>query len=260
MSYAQANINSGIGQLISAQDLDGALGAIVTALANRILAGTGLFGSTQSSGGGSGSSGSTPTNTSSVSASNTAIALANAVQTRLTAYNTAANSITDAANTASQVLTDFMNACTAAGTPAATTQAAAAQSAISDEVAPLLINMQEVLSNVAGTQALIDKVKSEAAVAATAAGAPETFAADVAALSTASPTALEVGAIEARAARTTGAYSLPFQTDPRQPPTVSLNVAGGTSIDQMTLIILNVSILKPICVPPVVDTTPPGGA
>lgn len=38
-SYLDANLGSGIGQLVSAQDLDAAIGAIATALANRVVGG-----------------------------------------------------------------------------------------------------------------------------------------------------------------------------------------------------------------------------
>jgi hypothetical protein len=261
MSYAQANINSGVGQYISAQDLDGALSAVVSALANRVLGATGLFGSSRPSGG-SGSSGGTATpaiNSSSSYASTQALTLVDSMQTRLAAYTAGVQKISGYASQASAAVTDMISACTSvtSGSTLYASQINEGNAALENYTVPLLLNMQKALADVASTQSLIDKVKAGAAAAATPAGAPASFATDVSSLAVAPPSPSDTVTIQSAATVTGGATS--SVRDSKGVAQLSLRVTGGTPADQMVLIALNASIMKAQCVPPVVDLGPQEG-
>ncbi len=261
MSYAQANINSGIGQLVSAQDLDDALGAIAGALLNQVIGPTGLFGSTQSSG--SNSSGSSPTSTTLPASYSSAGATASAVLSGITTYTTAANKLSAAAGQASQRLTDLMTMCTAAATApgvdasfaaTARAQAAAAQTALENSAAPLLLNMQNAVAAVSATTAFATKVQTAAANPATD---PVVLATDLATLLGMPPTSVDITRIQDAATHSGGATALPRNSEGGA--TVTLNVSGGSPMDQMTLLTLNASILQSVCVPPTANNSSQGG-
>lgn len=232
--YTQAAVvNSGIGQLINANDLDAALGAIVTALANQVLGSTGLLGA-------SAPSSSRPalttqlqtTSASSASAATSAASLAQTTLTQLGTYTSAWNSIGAVANAASTNIQSLINYCNAQA--AINTQVTAAQIALTTEVAPVLAQVQTALTTAASTQALALKVKNDTTASV------DTLNADIQALVAAPPSIVEVANAQSNAMASGGAVASPEG---------SLTVSGGSLIDQMNLINTNAAALKAICNP-----------
>lgn len=274
LGYTQKTLGSGIDQLVNAQDLDAALGAIVTTLIRNILGGTGLFGASQPS-----SSGAAITtqlqnyaaDNASASASATSIAQSKASQ--VTLYTDAWNTVATAANTASTTVADLATFCAVAADTAANAlinagngtegavfitatpailasthstfidasraQAVAAQTAITTEVAPVLKLALAAPGSVAATQAFVLKVEAEAlgltSLTTADTGAAGALTADTQTLSAMSPSATDVATAQENAQTFGGAKATPKG---------SLTVSGSSLVDQMNLINTNAAELK----------------
>jgi hypothetical protein len=248
--YTQkAVVGAGIDQLISAQDLDQALGAIALALVNQVMSGSGLLGASAPS-----SSGSRPAITTQLqdyAASNaSATSLAQSTLAQLATYMSAWQTIATAANIASTNVTALVTYCNAqvkdpnASPSVINAQVNAAQTALATEIAPILAQAQAALSSVAITKTLALKVQSEAAAmtSATAAttGAAGVLTADTQALAAAPPSVTDVVNAQANATVTGAAVAS---------PSGSLTVSRGTLVDQTNLISTNATTLKSVCTP-----------
>jgi hypothetical protein len=251
--YTQkAVVGAGIDQLISAQDLDQALGAIALALVNQVLSGSGLLGASTPS---SSSGRSVITQLQDYSASNasataSATSLAQSALTQLGNYTGAWNTIIASANTASASINALVTYCNAqakdpnASPSVITAQVNAAQTALATEITPILAQAQAALSSAAITKTLALKVQSEAAAmtSATAAttGAAGVLTADTQALAAAPPSVTDVVNAQANATVTGAAVAS---------PSGSLTVSRGTLVDQTNLISTNATTLKSVCTP-----------
>lgn len=229
----KAVVDSGMDQLINPQDLDVAFSAIVTALFRNVLGGTGLFGSSQTTGAQSSAITSQLNNTatdnsSAMTAANT---VADAAIARVNNSNIAWNTIATAANSAFQAATSLKNTCTSQATNA---QAAIAQ-------ATQVINQtQTVSSATSDTHVAALNLKQEAAtVTTTNVTAMNKLTADTQTLSTMPPTAADVTYAQNQANAYDGATASPEG---------SLNVSGGSLVDQMNLISKNAQALNASCV------------
>lgn len=237
MSYAQANINSGIGQLISAQDLDSAIGSIVSALANKVLGPTGLFGTSRPSSSRS-TTIATPTPS---SAASSASSLAQTILFNVSTYTTAWQTIETAANTASSSVADLVDFCTVAASnaggstafaSAATAQAAAARATLTTVIASVLAQAKAIPDLMKSTTDFALKVQAEST--ANPIENPTQFGIDVSTLSIMPPTLSDVSSAQVNAL-TTGAA--------QANPPGSLTVTGGL-VDQMNLLNTNAEALK----------------
>ncbi len=239
-------VNSGMQQLISANDLDAALGQIVNALAAQVLGGVingaaGLFGASQPSGG-------QPSITSqlnnympdSMLAASSSVAVAQSMLDRITVYNAAWSTIGASANNAStnvQALITFCNAAIADPTNVsnqsfitlATTQVAEAQTAFTTYIAPVIAQAQAAPRLSSTTQAFALKVESEAASSAA------TLSSDIQTLIGMSPTSADLINVQQNAQDSGGAKASPVG---------SLTVSRGSLVDQMNLISTNAATLK----------------
>ncbi|MHB8710241.1 MAG: hypothetical protein ACYC6X_01650 [Minisyncoccota bacterium] len=266
--YTQkAVVGSGIDQLVSVQDIDGALSAIVTALIGQVLGGNnGLLGASQPSV----SSRPLTTQLQNYSAGNTtasasAASIAQTTLTNITNYTSAWQTVVNAANTASTSVASLASFCTSAATAsstatsspqiiafisAATAQAAAAQAVIPTEITPLITQAQTAINSVASSQAFALKVQAEAAsassITAGTSASAVTLVTDTQTLVTMPPSTTDVSNAQQNATVFGGA---------RASPAGSLTVSGGTPIDQMNLINTNATALRSVCVAP----APSGG-
>jgi hypothetical protein len=247
------------------------LGAIVNTLVNQMLGGGGLFGASQSPSPTQPSVTTqlqtyTPNNT---SATQSAVAIAQSALDRVTAYTSALNIIVAAANTASASLSDLENFCTAAAAAhpddatfvaAATAQASAAQSAITNNVAPVLSQAQAAFVFASTTQAFATQVAAEAisgtpAVSSDAINQAGVLSNDVQSLADTNiypPSVADVAIAQSNASATGGGSANPAG---------SLTVSGGTTVDQMNLISANANALKgSVCTPPPTSSNNNGGS
>lgn len=249
--YTQkAVVNSGFEQLISANDLDSALSAVISALLNQVLGGVGgLLGASQNSGGTpslttqlqSYSTGSANSATTAVSA----LPILQSLLSQVTTYSNAWQTISTATNAALTAVTSLVNSCTAySATPsssglsfstaraaAATAQTTAAQNAITTEINPVLSQAGTASTVVTAMQTMIQTVQNELNT-----GAP--YAADLQTLQTMPPTTSDVSNALQNAQSTGSAVAVPAG---------SLTVSGGTIADQMTLIKTNATALMALC-------------
>lgn len=253
----KAVVNAGIDQLISAQDLDAALGAIATAMVGQVLNGvSGLFGASTPQGGRP----ALTTQLQSYSAGNTtasasATSIVQTVQANLTTYTSAWEAIRSSANTASSSVTALVTYCNSqmteefASPTAINAQLTAAQIART-EIAPVLARAQSAINSVAPTQALARKVQSDASstnsITSATTGAAGALSTDVQTLAVMPPSASDVAVAQQNSQPFGGA---------RANPTGSLTVSGGSLVDQMNLISTNAAALQALCtpVPPVVN-------
>lgn len=253
-------VGAGIDQLVSAQDLDVALGAIATALVGQVISGSGLFGASRPSSGRPAVVNQLQSySANNGSAATSATSLAQTTLANVATYTGIWNSISAAANTASTTLGSLANFCTTAAAAAtddpnfaaaATAQAAAARAAIPASIAPVIAQAQTAINAVAATQAFALKTQTDAvaATSATAAtsGAGGTLSADVQTLAAMPPSTSDVADAQMKATVTNRATAN---------PTGSLAVSGGTLVDQMNLINTNAEALKTsACVKPARST------
>ena len=166
--------------------------------------------------------------------------------TRITQYQTAWNTIGNSANTASSSLRTLINYCTtqadaarnlSGGTASARSNFIAkanalissAQNAIANEVGPVLAQKSQADQVIAAAQAALQQLQTNTS---------DTYTADLQALQTMPPTATDVVTAEHDAQATSGASAS---------PNGSLTVAGGTLVDQMTLLSGNATSLQSSC-------------
>lgn len=270
--YAQkAVVDSGFSQeyaqLISANQIDNALGTIVGAIFSQVMGGVnGILGSgaPQSS---TRQALLTQLNTYTPDTTSIAVAAASMAQTvlnNIASYTTAWDTIASAANNASTSAASLASFCTTAASAAsnslelsssspptssvsssatvsqnsnselttfiasATAEATAAQNAIQTEINPVITQAQNALSSVAPTQALVNKIQAEAGSVA----GSSTLGTDIQTLTGMPPTASDIANAQQNAQVFGGATSSPLNT-------VSLTVTGGTLVDQMNLISTN---------------------
>jgi hypothetical protein len=251
-SYLDANLGSGIGQLVSAQDLDSAINAIVTALGNKVIGSTGLFGSSQPSN----SSNTTIAASAPSSAATSAISLAQSTLSNITTYSSAWNIIAAAANTASTSVASLVSYCNAqltssyASTAVINAQVSAAQIALTSEIAPVLAQAQTAFNAASTAQALALQVQAEATAVPIA--DPVQFSTDVSSLSSMPPTSGDV--VNAQMSSTVSNAAAAS-------PSGSLAVSNGSLVDQMNLISTNATALHASCTPsvPATDNSNGGG-
>ena len=224
----EAVVNSGFQQLISANDLDNSLGAILSALLTQVLnSAGGLLGGSSSSGSSSSIANQLQNYSSSSTATQSASQIAQTVVAQITTYTSAWNTINSAAQAASSALTT-LGSCAA--------QSNAAQTALLTEVQPVLINAQRAFSSAATTNALALKVETESS--ATSAGSAGTLTVDVQSLAAAPPQPGDIAVAQSNATATGAATSTPLG---------SLTVSQGTTVDQMNLIASNAAALASSC-------------
>ena len=260
--YTQkAVVNAGIDQLISAQDLDAALGAIAAAMVGQVLNGvSGLFGASTPQGGRP----ALTTQLQGYSAGNTTVSasatsIVQTVQANLSAYTSAWQTIAASANTASSSVTALVAYCNSqmteeyASPTAINAQLTAAQIART-EIAPVLAQSQSALSSVAPTQTLARKVQADASSASSitsaTTGAVGAISTDVQTLAVMPPSASDVAVAQQNAQPFGGA---------RANPAGSLTVSGGSLVDQMNLISTNAAALQALCTPVAPDNVNNGG-
>ena len=274
--YTQkAVVASGFDQLISANDLDNALGSIVSALATQVLGGVGgLLGSSVASSNSAANNGTIVSqlqdySASSVSATQSAFQTAQTMLDRITTYTSAWNTIGAAADTASTSAVSLASFCTSAADAAALTlwnssgggfgalsaptpadlasmhspfidaaraQAAAVPAVLATEIAPVIAQAQAAPDAASTTQALALQVQTEASGGSSTAGtAGATLASDVATLVAMFPTLTDLSNAQIDATAGAGAVASPAG---------SLTVSGGTLVSQMNLITSNAATLK----------------
>ena len=271
--YAQkAVVDSGLDQsyadLISANDVDAALGAMVSAIAAQALSGAkGLLTDAPSQS----SSGRLPGITDTINnyvpsgtvLAQTALTTSQTRIAQVNSYTSSLNTILTATNAAAAGATDLMSFCseqqknapsllkTAPSYVLTNFMAASlktisdAQTALIDEITPTLVQIQTAMEAVEATWTLALKVQKEAAT--TPVADPIQFSADVSLLAAMPPSALDVTNAQSGAQRTDSAVALPRQSSPGATPTISLTVTDGTLVDQMRLITANAKALKLSC-------------
>ncbi|NNM83638.1 hypothetical protein HKL94_00245 [Candidatus Parcubacteria bacterium] len=231
----EAVVKSGFDQLISANDLDSALNAIIGALLNQVLGGVnGLFGASQttatypsltsqlqsySAGAASGSA----------SGSSFVNAILQTALSQVATYQSAWQTISAAANAASTAVTSLMNSCTASAASGASASAAAAQTALTTEINPVLTQASAANTTASAMQAMIQKIQNEL-------NSGISYTTDLQTLQTMPPTVTDVtNAVQDAQATAAGATAAPAG---------SLMVSGGSTVDQMNLIGTNAAALQ----------------
>ena len=256
-------------QLISANDIDSALNAVVNAMITQVFSGAqGLLGASVDSSGSVTSQMQTYSD-SSVSATQSAFQTAQTMLDRITTYTSAWNTIGAAADTASTSAVSLASFCTSAADAAALTlwnssgggfgalsaptpadlasmhspfidaaraQAAAVPAVLATEIAPVIAQAQAAPDAASTTQALALQVQTEASGGSSTAGtAGATLASDVATLVAMFPTLTDLSNAQIDATAGAGAVASPAG---------SLTVSGGTLVSQMNLITSNAATLK----------------
>lgn len=237
-------------------EISGIMGNIATVLntvnfATQILGGSGsggLFGIGQSSGGNGGSTLSQYRNspdylgTSQSGIYQTASTLpfsGSDMLTRISQYETAWNTIKDAANAASSSLTDLINYCTPAADTGAATIISNAQSALTNEIAPVFAQVDAAFAATAAARAMVSKVQAEL-TSNTNNGTGGAYTADLQTLQTMTPTNSDVANAQQQA-QVFGAASAHAN------PTDTLSVSGISMVDTLNLISANAQALKSSC-------------
>ena len=256
--YTQkAVVASGFDQLISANDLDNALGAIIAALLNQVLGSvSGLFGSSDSSGSISSITsqlqGYTSSNTSSTQ---TALNTAQEKLSDVLVYKDALNTISSVADVASTSVASLISLCIAQQEIASSILAnggsidpanfisisnleiSSAQTALTTEIAPVLTQVQEEINSVSATESLALQVEAESSNGATA-GTSGSLESDISLLVSMPPTMQDITGAQQEAQVSGGAIASPAG---------SLTVSGGSLVDQMNLISANATARKSVC-------------
>ncbi|MEK7767352.1 MAG: hypothetical protein AAB368_14065, partial [bacterium] len=151
--------------------------------------------------------------------------------TSIAQYQSAWGTIRTAANAASTTLAELADFCAKNGSPE---NAAAARSAITVTVAPVLVQADAAAVTAATASAMVQKVQSELT-----SGESSYALDDMQQLQTMAPTTRDVANVE----QETQAFNMAAAI-----PAGSLNVAGGTLIDRMSLLSTNAAALKSACV------------
>lgn len=163
---------------------------------------------------------------------------------RITRYQTAWNTIGGAANAASMTVQSLITYCNAQATdPYASlavinAQVSAARTALANEIEPVLAQAATAAENITAAAAMVNKVQSELASGTDT--AESAYVTDVQTLQTMPPTMTDV----ANALQDSQTFGTATAI-----PDGSLTVAGGSLIDQMSLISTNAEALKANCTP-----------
>ncbi len=260
MGNASAEINSIMGNIATVMS--------TVNFATQVLGGSGsggLFGIGQTSSGQSGGSQlsqyqNSPSylGTTQASVYNSAAALpasGSNMLSNIAQYQSAWNTINTAASSASNSLHDLINFCSSQpsggyyggyygyGTYTSPSVIISdAQSALTNEIAPVFSQVNAAATTIAAAQAMVQKVQNELTAGAnSASGAGGAYASDIQTLQSMSPTATDVANAQQQAQS--------FGTASANPQG-SLFVSGGSLLDQMNLISSNAQALKSSCVPP----------
>ncbi len=292
--YAQkAAVDAGFdqeyAQLISANEIDQALGSIVGALISQALGGVnGLLGVSQSPSPGRPTlltqlNEYQPTGT---TANTQASSMAQTILTNITGYTNALETIANAADTASTSAAHLASTCTAAAaaanaatanntttTSSASLPTAATNNTTTTSSASLAAFAASATAEAAAAQAAINNeinpvltqtLTAISSVAPTQALALKveteagnssgsaTLGTDAQTLGEMPPSASDISNAQQNAQATGNAVALPRPVYPNTTPTVSLTVTGGTLVDQMNLISQNANTLasSPVCTMP----------
>ena len=143
-------------------------------------------------------------------------------------YETAWNTIRDAANGASTNVTTLITTCSAKATTVS-----AAQRALGTEIAPVLAKATTASTIIAKARAMAERVQSELS-----SGSSGAYSADLQALQAMPPTATDVANAEQEAFSSDTATSSPSN---------ALAVSEGTTVDQMNLLSANAQALQSSC-------------
>ncbi len=218
-------VGSPIDDLISVHDFDQMVDTVLSALATKVVS-TGLS-ALSSSGGGTNSSAtqqitsSTDSNLSSIASS--ANSMAQTAITQLATYTSHWKTIQSAAQIASTNLQALASSC-----PMQTTNA---QTALQTIVNPVLAQAQTAFTEASTTGALALQVEADTTALQNGnTGASGALTADTQALAVAPPSTTDLATAQANATESNAATSTPAG---------SLNVSGGTTIDQMNLLAKN---------------------
>ena len=233
-------LGSGVGKLISADEIDEIIGQLAMSMVSSVLGGSsgGLSGVAQSSSANSRSllDQYVSENASSSTSSTNVGSLAQSRLTDISNYEAAWNTILASAQTASSSVQSLIQQCSQSSVPRSDL-VNEGQTALLTEVNPLVSKAQSALSSAETTRALANKVLSEAN--STTSGAAGALLADSQALAAAPPSSSDVVAAQTDAQSTGSATST---------PPGSLTVSGSTSVDQMNLIASNAQALASACV------------
>lgn len=235
-------LGSGVDKLVSSDEIDEILGQLAMQLVSSVLGGSsgGLSGISQSSSESSRSmlnqyTSENPAGT--TGGSNTAngsiVTLAQTTLSNITAYETAWNTVLNAAQAASSTVTQLSSTCT--------TESSSAQTALLYEVQPVILQAQNAIASAEKTKALAQKVLAESS--STDPGTAGALLADSQALAAAPPTATDIATAQSDA-QAPGAATAS--------PSGSLTVSGGTLVDRMNLITKNAQALQSACSLPTV--------
>ncbi len=227
-------VGSPIDDLISVHDFDQAVDTIFAALVTKVVS-SGLSALS--------SSGSTSATSTSYTSQLTTSTDPNAAAVGSTIFTTAQTTLNQLGTYVSQWQTIQTSAQTAAnnlqtlvaGCPA---QASAAQTALATEVTPILTQSQAAFNTASTTQALALKVQAESN--STSAGSVGSLTADVQALAAAPPSTTDYATAQTNSVATS-------PSNASSTPSGSLNVSGGTMVDNMTLISQNAAQLRTTC-------------
>ncbi|MDE1919335.1 MAG: hypothetical protein KGH56_01415 [Patescibacteria group bacterium] len=190
------------------------------------------------------------------------------VLARVAKYETAVNTIRDAANTASTSVNSLLSYCTAQQQTASSTgssfqtQISNAHNTLTNSIAPILAQTDAAAAIIASTRALVQKIQSEQASITDAAAAA--YAVDIQALQDAPPSPTAVANAQRSAIRSSVEQTLPtappsvanfaasqkLQISATSSPAAPLTVSGGTLVDQLDLIAKNATALKSSCAAP----------
>lgn len=158
---------------------------------------------------------------------------------RITQYQSAWNTIAGSANAASTTVAALVNVCTTAALQNPDTasiyeaQAAAARTALTTEVAPVLAKADTAFTTIATASALVEKVQTELKSGIDPQNSA--YLADLQTLQTMSPTDFDVINAQQDAQSYSQAVAIPAG---------SLTVGGGSFLDQMILLATNAQAIK----------------
>ncbi|MEK7604762.1 MAG: hypothetical protein AAB442_03135 [Patescibacteria group bacterium] len=163
---------------------------------------------------------------------------ADAFESRVAKYEAAWSTIRGSANAASTALTELASTCS----PHAST----AQTALTSLVNPVLARATTAATTIATARAFIAKIRSEQNLTDETSRA--SFVADTQALQTMAPTNSDAANAEQDAIVTDSPPGSVSGIGAQASPPGSLNVSGGSLVDQMNLIGTNANALKAACV------------
>lgn len=227
-------LGSGIDSLVSVHDFDQMVDTILSALVTKVVS-TGLS-ALSGSGDGSFNGGATASsNPNAGSTGSQANALAQSALTQVSQYSTAWQTIQASAQQASSTVTGLAGACSGLANDA--------QTALINEIQPVLTQAQQAFVSASSTAALARRVQIESnGYSNGEPGAGGALTSDTQTLAAAPPTLADVATAQAGAQVTNSATSSSPYT---------LTVSGGSIVDRMNLITQNAQAMRPFCGAPI---------